>query len=76
MYNYVHPTLHPCGHRVCVSGVLLHIPPLGPRFESHRGHCVDWVLSPYLTAWVFPGKILMGFPPTSPQKLKGSGHCW
>ena len=32
------------------------VSPLGPRFEPHAGggggHCVDWVFSSYLTAWV------------------------
>ena len=29
---------------------------------------VDWVFSSYLTAWVFPGIIFGGFPPTSKTK--------
>ena len=34
-----------------------HLSPLGPQFESH---CVEWVFSPYLIAWVFPAIILGG----------------
>ena len=52
--------------------VLSRPPPLGPQFESHHGHSVDWVFSPYLTAWVFPGIILWGFPPTSKTEFL---HC-
>ena len=44
------------------SGVLPHLPPQGPHFESCRGHYVGWLFSPYL---VIPGIILWGFPPTS-----------
>ena len=48
---------------------------VGPRFESQRGHYVDWVFSPYLTAWVslgFPGIILWGFPPPSKTEISSS----
>ena len=44
--------------------VLPCLPHLGLRFESHQGHYVDWVFSPYLAACVFPG-IVLGFPSTS-----------
>ena len=33
------------------------LPRLGPRFESRRGHYLDWVFSPYLTAWDFMEKL-------------------
>ena len=33
---------------------------------------VDWVFSPYWTAWVFPGIILWGFPPTSKTEISSS----
>ena len=56
------------------SGLLPCLQPLGPQFnlKSHRGHYVDWVFSPYLTAWVFPGIILWGFPPPSKTEMLSS----
>ena len=57
----------------CQVGIVvsfLVFPPLGPQFKSLRGHYVDWVFSPYLTAWVsqeyFPGV----FPWNLKRKLK------
>ena len=47
------------------NGIFPCLQPLGPQFKSHQGHYVDWVFSPYLTALVFPGIFLWGFPPTS-----------
>ena len=41
------------------SGIFPRIQPLGPCFESQQRNYVDWVFGPYLTAWVFPGIILL-----------------
>ena len=54
------------------SGILPCLPPLGPQFESYRGHYVDWVFNPYFTAWVFPGIILWGFRPTSKTEVSSA----
>ena len=44
------------------SGIFPRLPPLGPGFKPHSGHCVDWVFSSYLTWWVSLDLILWGFP--------------
>ena len=40
------------------------------RFESRQGHYVDWIFSPYLTAWVLPGGC--GFTATSKTEISSS----
>ena len=47
------------------SGVLPHLPPLGPGSIPTGGTMWIGFFSPYLTLWVFSGTILWGFPPTS-----------
>ena len=51
------------------SGILPRLQPLGPRFESHLEHYVEWGFCPYLTVWVFPRIILWGFPTTSKTEI-------
>ena len=47
------------------GGVFPRLPALGPQFEFHRGHYVNLVFSPYLTAVGFPWNKSMEFSPTS-----------
>ena len=55
------------------SGGFPRLRPLRPRFQSRQGHYVEWVFSPYLTAWVFPWIIIQGFPGTC--KIEKSFPC-
>ncbi len=48
---------------VVVSFLAFHL--WDPDLNPVVGNYVDWVFSPYLTAWVLPGINLWVFPPTS-----------
>ena len=61
------PNTDPQGGQVgIVSGWHLSSPStsLGPRFESHQGALCRLGFQSFPTAWVFPGIIVRGFPPT------------
>ena len=45
--------------------VLPRLPPLGSRFESHRGHYMDWVLVPTWLCGFSQGLFPWDFLPTS-----------